>query len=863
MKKLGLYLLCMAMLASWGYAQQVTTYLSTHETTTYQPHDWETPTWNLAVTPVGYNTRHTETGQAALLLHFDNAVDGWGLVETYFADEDATGLSTGFTARAYVEAVEGATGVPALKLETAGAGQGSEIPLALNAWTTVELPAANLTGTYTGFKLVIGGNGSTGAFNIWVETLNKDGVLWDDFEAPATVNMAMDNVPATANLDGGLVGGTLGDATYGDIPAASQGTGLAGFNWDGEADGTIELKWQFPDYAFSLEGESVLAFDIYLPAGTTLPTTTSLFLVDSWQHIYFDAPAVNDAWVTLTADISSLSQSGQYEIIFSMQGLGASGTLFLDNVRMTHSLVPELVDLADLTIYEGDSYSKTPALKASSPAATSWTLVRPASLATNMTFSTSTGQFTYAPQAGDPDVTVEIYASNAYGDSNHVSWTVTVSAPTSLVPVVEAVADASVVEGNTYALQPTLAAGSPEATSWTLVSPALGERMSFDTATGLFTYATQAGDADLTIEIYASNGQGDSDPVSWDLTIEDAPAPLLNETINYLDTCETFTPAGHDWTDPSWANGAVTTAGFTNVNVEEGSASLHLVFDTSLNGFGLVETASFTAQAVDTLTEGFAARVLVKARSGATGAPAFKLETGGAGAGAEVGLTLDQWQTVTLPASSLSGTYTSFKLVVSDNGVTAAGVFDLWVDNLTLEGTLWDGFESPADPNIYLADIDVSANLNANLIGGTLGDATYGDIPAAAQGTGVMGLVWSGESNGIIEVKWGMPYKYDLADYDRLVMEVYSADTTSMSVFGLVIANSWEYVSIAPPTAAGAWQTMVFDLSQIDTADRTEFILKMEGTSENGRMFFDNVRLVSGESPAVNAVKPSSWSLFE
>ena len=150
----------------------------------YTPvHAWVTPTWNNQLTVEGYTNEYPKHGRASLKLRFDPS--RWGLVETpAFAAESADGLSEGFSIWVYPEAVGATTGTPYLNLETEGAGQSDKMMLLAGYWNKLVLPAAKLSGSYTRFKLVaVPGSNCTGIFNLYVDFLQKDGLLWDDFES--------------------------------------------------------------------------------------------------------------------------------------------------------------------------------------------------------------------------------------------------------------------------------------------------------------------------------------------------------------------------------------------------------------------------------------------------------------------------------------------------------------------------------------------------------------------------------------------------------------------------------------------------------------------------------------------------------
>jgi hypothetical protein len=309
----------------------------------YEARGW-TYASSLQVSVTGYDTSIKEQGAAALKLHFDcSSSSNWGIVYTTpdFPNESGTPQTT-ITLSVYLEPIAGATGNPAFKLAMQGASEmaGSDTALQPNAWTPVSIPPASLTGAFRQVKFIIGSNGASGQFNIYVDNLKRGNVLIDAFEP----GFAVGNV-FLVNTEGAAAGAPadVRDLVTDPVTAGPTDGAMAfAAQWTGDANNTIEVQHIFTPTA-DLTLDTGLAVDIYVPTGTALPTVAAFFWDGSNGYMApaTSAPTAHDAWQTLQIDISGLASAGGgfnpatiHELKLVLQNAGAAGNLYLDNLKL-------------------------------------------------------------------------------------------------------------------------------------------------------------------------------------------------------------------------------------------------------------------------------------------------------------------------------------------------------------------------------------------------------------------------------------------------------------------------------------------------------------------------------------------------
>ncbi|MCB2156607.1 hypothetical protein KQI84_17155 [bacterium] len=304
----------------------------------YETHNWVQ--WFGDAPVVGYDGTHTTEGSSALHLQF-NPASGLAAVKTSeFLPEVGTGLSTGFTADVYVSG--GTSGVPMFKLEMNGesgsAESGADTALTLDSWTQVTIPSGNVVENYKEFRLIIPDNGATGVFDIWVDNIQREGALWDGFEQDNSSSVVPANVDGFARGDATVGGSVLTSAG----PAPTEGSLLWAMEFSGDSNGDVEIQ-HFYSTPLDLSGYDDIAFDLYIPSGTTLPVASAFFW-DGAAGSFHTGPTIsaNDAWETVSLDITGLVPAGDEasidELKIVLGGIGAAGKVFLDNTVYTNSV---------------------------------------------------------------------------------------------------------------------------------------------------------------------------------------------------------------------------------------------------------------------------------------------------------------------------------------------------------------------------------------------------------------------------------------------------------------------------------------------------------------------------------------------
>ena len=138
-----------------------------------------------------------------------------------------------------------------------------------------------------------------------------------------------------------LPGGSS-DATFGDIPPATEGSCVLGLKWTDETDRKVEYGYRFaPPTTFDLAGQDQIAFDVLIPAGAPLPGDDGIALWDSdlgWRDSE-NLPTETGKWFTIVIDATDLENEGLDEldaVVFRNIGEpeDKAGTIFVDNLRL-------------------------------------------------------------------------------------------------------------------------------------------------------------------------------------------------------------------------------------------------------------------------------------------------------------------------------------------------------------------------------------------------------------------------------------------------------------------------------------------------------------------------------------------------
>ncbi len=151
------------------------------------------------------------------------------------------------------------------------------------------------------------------------------------------------------------------------------------------------------------------------------------------------------------------------------------------------------------------------------------------------------------------------------------------------------------------------------------------------------------------------------------------------------------------------------------------------------------------------------------------------------------------------------------------------------------------GYEA-SETNLTLTSPDTGMTLTWPVAGGV------GGVPAASEGSSVLKLSWTGETDRKVEVKheWSGT-TFDLADFGGLIADVYvetpSALPQILGVWGDVFG--W-LEGFGLPTATGQWVTVsmcVYDKQNIGL-DHISALVFEELAGDDGVLYVDNLRLV-------------------
>ena len=193
--------------------------------------------------------------------------------------------------------------------------------------------------------------------------------------------------------------------------------------------------------------------------------------------------------------------------------------------------------------------------------------------------------------------------------------------------------------------------------------------------------------------------------------------------------------------------------------------------------------------------------------------------------------------------------------------------------------THYEVWASPAE-----AGDDFSLELGDKLVGGGTwgGGPTAIPVPAASDGSNVLGLKWTDEQD--LEVEHGCTFEgsgftYDLSGIDEMVFDIYYPATDSNGGFNPLPHSmgvfDWDFKpafngSSNLPTTRGQWHTIVVDVSHLNNVaqnDIYDFMFQSHGEDfdPNGDdpnnwgalVFMDNLRIRYAASPYASLPSPA------
>lgn len=308
----------------------------------YETHGWIN--WFTSGVPapviVGRNSAHISSGAAAMQVTYTAQGTNTfaGISSRELLTESGSGMNTGWSLDIYCEAAAGATGQIAAKMELVGDGgsnsSGVDTALTLNGWTTIVLPAANMAGNYKNVGVVLVTGSGSGDFYLWLDNLQRDGVLWEDFET-YQADKSTDVFPS--NIDPPF----RGEACFGGVtigaPTPTAGNHCFGMTWTSDSDGKVEVGHSYAS-GVDMSTTNVVSVNVYVPTGTNLPTV-SCYLVDdlgAGSFLTGSAVPVHDSWQNVSIRIDGVHTAPGFhdydvrQIKIVCENAGSAGTLYFD-----------------------------------------------------------------------------------------------------------------------------------------------------------------------------------------------------------------------------------------------------------------------------------------------------------------------------------------------------------------------------------------------------------------------------------------------------------------------------------------------------------------------------------------------------
>ncbi|MGA1979063.1 MAG: hypothetical protein ABSG99_00645 [Sedimentisphaerales bacterium] len=137
-------------------------------------------------------------------------------------------------------------------------------------------------------------------------------------------------------------------------------------------------------------------------------------------------------------------------------------------------------------------------------------------------------------------------------------------------------------------------------------------------------------------------------------------------------------------------------------------------------------------------------------------------------------------------------------------------------------------------------------------------------VPAATDGNCVMGVYWTNEEDGRIDIEHKWTTTFDLTNVDKILLDVYIPGPNGVpSTIELWDDNLAWLLGHHDPIVTGKWFTVTFDLSELqETGKRLTnhshiTTIYFSGVpTKDGKAFFDNLRLQRAAAPKPSTPKP-------
>jgi hypothetical protein len=338
----------------------------------------------------------------------------------------------------------------------------------------------------------------------------------------------------------------------GPTPAVNPGAGTVTWSLiEGPAGMTINsqtgiVSWTSPvgsvtPYTITIQAQNPLGSDqeswqitvLSSPQIETIPAQTATELTPfistspvllkgtepvQWQLVSGPAGMTLDPATGAVSWENPLPSFGAYSVT-----IRATNTVGSDNETFTVIVqsIPQIAEIADVTIIGGQAYNLTPSLIKGMPAV-EWSLLEKPE---NMSINPTTGAISW-PNPGPADIIypVTIQASNVLG-SDTESYTIRVILP----PVLDALSNETIHEATVYSKTASVLQGSSPLTFTLLGAPA---GMSINSSTGVISWGYANGNySPYTVTVRASN-QGGTSQQSFVLTV--LQRPLMKLIANAL-----------------------------------------------------------------------------------------------------------------------------------------------------------------------------------------------------------------------------------------------------------------------------------------------------------------------------------------
>jgi hypothetical protein len=294
---------------------------------------WQPEAWPMTKTSeIVWDASRSVSGKTSLRTTIESS--GWGGALKAANHPIVPAPKKDMSVQIYCEALPDAEGVPMAKLEVYAQKEkqtlgGPDTPLRLGKWTTVRLPASVFDKTAEGMGIVFLRGESSGKFRVWMDRMERDGEVWEDFEYAGT------SFWRPVNITGEYECLTLSPGLE-EPPGLEEGRAIR-LHWKEDRDG-VELKTNLAS-PFDISGWKSVRIRAWVPEGGR-KIRVSLWLFDGekgtfssgsfakadgkWGHIVHD----------LTAQHSAVDSSRIKEISIVLHDYeGDSGEVVLDRLE--------------------------------------------------------------------------------------------------------------------------------------------------------------------------------------------------------------------------------------------------------------------------------------------------------------------------------------------------------------------------------------------------------------------------------------------------------------------------------------------------------------------------------------------------